>query len=218
MARPRSAVYISDVLVIKACNTPGGSGGVADEMNRMAKRTLQRAQMTAPVNNPQNATHRGGEVGTYKASFRRYRRGNGHYLLRTIYNIAPHAVFVEKGRRSTHFGDTFWGREWQKTPTHWLKRQGGGMRGYDPTIRYSWFTKDEGMLAAGLKWEQFGWTRYGGRINWYAGTSARDGKHTLENAWKWSTRKYTVALVRGRNVRANGRIPSWAGPGSRPTT
>jgi hypothetical protein len=53
---------------------------------------------------------------------------------------------------------------------------------------------------------------------WYAGTRGREGQHTLEKAWKWSTRKYQIAFISGRNVAAGKRIPAWAGPGSRPTT
>jgi hypothetical protein len=209
--RSSSRVYISDTLIIKACNTPGGSGGVADDLNRTAKRTLQRAQALAPVNNPLNAVHRGGKVGTYKKSFKRYRRGNGHILFRAIYNDAPHAVFVEKGRKSTSFAEkiqalrsvAFIGHY------HWDERAGA----LDYSIRYTYW-KDQGL---GTGWERFSWARdkrVPGAIRWYPGTRGREGRHVLETAFKWSTAKYvSVGVKRGKVFRIGSIVPPRFGGG-----
>lgn len=207
-----SKVYISDVLVIKACNTPGGSGGVAREMNKWTARCMARARMTAPVNNVLNAVHRGGVVGTYAASFKRYRRGNGHYLLRSVYNVAPHAVFVERGRSSTSFAANVWAADvWPG----WYHKNPDGSYNYGKR-----YTVTKAGWGFGNRWERFSWTgaKSPGAVMWYAGTRGRKGHHTLENAWKWSTRKYEVAFIRGRNMPNLARIPAWAGPGTRPIT
>lgn len=101
MAKVLTKVVISDVLVFKALNAPGGI--ITKDMNKTQKRIILRAQAKAPVNNPLNATHRGGVVGTYRASFKKKRWGNKNQLHRYVYNDAPHAIYVEKGRRSTRF-------------------------------------------------------------------------------------------------------------------
>lgn len=99
-----SRAYISNALVIKALNTPGGSGGVYRWVEGFADDVLRIAVAKAPVNNPLNANHRSGGVGTYKRSFHISRIGsNAHALRRSIYNDAPHARIVEYGRRSTRF-------------------------------------------------------------------------------------------------------------------
>jgi hypothetical protein len=180
MARA-SKVVISDALIIKACNTPGGSGGVAREMNDWVKRCKLRAINTAPVNDPANATHRGGAVGTYKASFRSKRSGNQHVLSRAVFNIAPHAPYVEYGRRSTRFGDKFYSKHWPGWPVI-------------PGNNHIVFTPLKVMAQFG-NWEQFGWTKHSGIVRWYAGTSAREGKYVLLNSWKWTTEKYQVDFL-----------------------
>ena len=152
-------VFISDTLVIKALNTDTGSGGVARDLNKTVTRILLRARANAPVNKAANAEHRGGIRGTYAASFKRSRAGsNGHILRRTVWNDAPHAIYVEKGRRSTRF-----------TP---------------------------GVHSVG-RWERFSWTETAGEVQWHPGTGRRDGRHTLEEAFTWSTRKY-VSVGIGR--------------------
>jgi hypothetical protein len=45
--------------------------------------------------------------------------------------------------------------------------------------------------------ERFGWTKYGGKIQLYFGTGARDGRHILEEAHRKNTRKYVLNYARG---------------------
>lgn len=143
-------VFISDTLVIKALNTETGSGGVARDLNKTVKSILLRARAKAPVNKAADAVHRGGVRGTYAASFVRKRQGYGHILVREVWNTAPHAIYVEKGLRSTKFAPG----------------------------------------TKGGRWETFSWTQTGGRIESHPGTGARSGRHILEEAFIWSTRKY----------------------------
>ncbi len=80
------------------------------------ERTMQLAKgfaiTTAPVNNPLNAQHRGGKVGTYKASFVVQRTGNQYGRGFKISNTADHAVFVENGRSATRRQQYFsWSKE-----------------------------------------------------------------------------------------------------------
>ena len=188
--------YFPDALVIRALNTPNGSGGVSRDLSRTAFRTKMRAIALSPRNNPMNATHRGGVVGTYQRSFKTSGKGsNGHKVLRTIWNTADHAWIVEDGRRDTRFGGRFWHLAW---PGHYGT---GGNRG----VRYTYLntrfvTKGGKDIDVGKfgKWETFGWTRHGGAIFHYAGTSGRPGQHVLERAFKGSTRKYTTAFTPGK--------------------
>jgi hypothetical protein len=63
---------------------------------------MLNAVVSAPVNNPLNATHRGGAVGEYKRSFSSSRLGSNQYNMRfTISNNAGHAKFVEEGRSAS---------------------------------------------------------------------------------------------------------------------
>lgn len=98
MAKTR--VYISDALIVKACNRDP-TGLVAKDLNRTMKAIKLRAIRYAPRNKVMDAMHRGGVVGTYQRSFRTKKRGNWHTLTRVVSNIAPHARIVERGRRST---------------------------------------------------------------------------------------------------------------------
>ena len=106
----RTKVYISDQLIIRACNSDP-FGIVARDMNKTMKRIKLRAIRYAPRNEVMDAMHRGGVVGTYQRSFRTNKRpSNQHIVTRTVYNIAPHARFVERGRRSTRFNPGSRGR------------------------------------------------------------------------------------------------------------
>ena len=95
-----------------AINTPGGI--VYEWRDDRAKEIIERARATAPVNNPANARHRGGKVGTYKRMFRWERgRSSSDTLTAIIRNRAPHAVYVEAGRSASRkyqrFSWTGWG-------------------------------------------------------------------------------------------------------------
>jgi hypothetical protein len=186
-------VWISDALIIKACNTDTGSGGVSREMNKMAKKVKLRAIQLSPRNNPLNATHRGGVVGTYQRSFNTRRYGNGHVIVRVIENTSDHAGVVEDGRRSTQWGNLFWsGDRW---PGHYMNPD---RKGYDPSVRYTYQRTIPGP------WETFGWTKKGGAVMHYAGTSGRRGQSVLSRAFRWGTRKYTVKFVAGKKKQVAG--------------
>jgi hypothetical protein len=93
-------VVVSDALIIKACNTPTGSGGVARYANKLANEMKLAAEMLAPIGDELDAGSRNEVVGTYLDSFgiARGDRGNQHKVIRYIYNDAPHARYVEFGR------------------------------------------------------------------------------------------------------------------------
>lgn len=93
-------VKVTDRAIISALNTPGGAVYEwRDEVGREVKRF---AEAIAPVNNPGNAEHRGGEVGTYQRSFGFDRRGSsGHHVIARVTNDADHAIYVEYGRSSS---------------------------------------------------------------------------------------------------------------------
>lgn len=94
---------------------------------------------TAPVGNPLNAVHRGGVVGTYKASFHSDRKGSNQSGLRfSISNSADHAAIVEFGRR-TVFADQYfsWSRGKHPGKPGWNTRTRGrdGTHHIEKTVR-----------------------------------------------------------------------------------
>lgn len=93
-------VTVTDRAIISALNTPGGAVyRWRDEVGRETKRI---AEGIAPINNPMNAEHRGGTVGTYQASFGFDRRGSsGHHVVARVTNDSDHADIVEFGRSSS---------------------------------------------------------------------------------------------------------------------
>jgi hypothetical protein len=93
-------VTVTDRAIISALNTPGGDVyRWRDEVGREVKAI---AEEIAPINNPMNAEHRGGEVGTYQASFGFDRRGSsGHHVVARVTNSSDHADIVEFGRSSS---------------------------------------------------------------------------------------------------------------------
>lgn len=118
---------ISNVLIIKALNPPTKPmGRWADRLARDVHRIAVR---NAPVNDPLNAIHRSGIVGTYKRSLQWDRRGtNGHFVRRRIYSPVTHAIIVEKGRPSTKGGrwEVFY---WNRKPGVKMAVQGTSGRG-----------------------------------------------------------------------------------------
>jgi hypothetical protein len=105
-------VDISNALIITALNVPGQP--VHNWSERVERRIRTRATSSSPVNNPLNAEHRGGVVGTYKASWRGDRIGtNGHKVRCTVINVSDHAAVVEYGRSGSkkyqRFSWTRWG-------------------------------------------------------------------------------------------------------------
>lgn len=110
--------YISETLVIRALNTPGGSGGVARFADRVARRMVAQAISIAPMGEVGDAGSRDGLVGVYKASFhwKKVRGGNAHHVRRDIYNSAGHARFVEFGRGRSWGYEKFTSHgQWRRT-------------------------------------------------------------------------------------------------------
>lgn len=119
-------VDIDDNAIISACNTPGMP--VAKWRDEVMRRIGVRAVEKSPVNDPENARHRAGWVGEFKASWFVRRYGNQHRVGCEIGNAANHAVFVEEGRSASkkyqRFSWTGWGGEVRSTGG----RVGGGTR------------------------------------------------------------------------------------------
>lgn len=93
-------VQITDRAIITALNTPGGA--VFEWRDETMQQIRDHAFANSPVNDPMSAEHRGGEVGTYKASWSTSRAGSGAHTVRaTIANSADHADIVEYGRSSS---------------------------------------------------------------------------------------------------------------------
>lgn len=92
-------VNVTDAAIISALNTPGGA--VYEWRDDTMLKIANRAYDTSPVNNPLNAQHRGGEVGTYKLGWRTRRTGNQHRVGMVISNDSDHAVYVEFGRSAS---------------------------------------------------------------------------------------------------------------------
>lgn len=130
---PDVDVHITDRTVITALNTPGGA--VYEWRDRVMNDIEDRAWARSPVNNPLNARHRGGVVGTYKRGWRVSRAGsNGHRVRMTISNVADHAVYVELGRSASGkyqvFAWTRWGgrTQWVGANTEFNRQRAGGLR------------------------------------------------------------------------------------------
>jgi len=93
----RVNVDISDPAIIAALNAPGRP--VSRWRDELGDAIVSGARGLSPVNDPLNAMHRGGEVGTYKASWRWSRVGSNQHRSRlTVINDSDHAEFVEYGR------------------------------------------------------------------------------------------------------------------------
>lgn len=93
----------------------------------------------APVNDPLNAVHRGGVVGTYKASMRSDRIGSNQYQLRfNITNSAGHAGVVENGRAGSSKDQFFsWAGGVNPGKPEWHRRTGAreGTHHIEETVR-----------------------------------------------------------------------------------
>jgi len=99
-------VHVDDRAIITALNTPGGA--VYEWRDQAAEGIIGIAIANSPVNDVLNAQHRGGVVGTFKASWAYDRVGsNGHRVRATVFNGADHAEFVEFGRAPSKGVETF---------------------------------------------------------------------------------------------------------------
>ena len=178
-------VKITDRLIIAALNTPGG--GVyqwRDEVGREIKAT---AEATSPINDPLNAVHRGGVVGTYKAGWDWDRRGSsGHHVIARVTNSSDHAVYVEWGRTASRklqiFSWTAWGGD--------IRRVGGPQPvPTDARGRHLFYRR--GLSRGELAFNE----RIAGLPRWAgSGTKARAGQHILGRA--------TVAVLGSQGISA----------------
>jgi hypothetical protein len=113
-----ATVHITDARIIQACNTPGGP--VYEWRNKKEAEVLRVAYNLSPVNDPQNAQHRGGNVGTFRRSFVSRRTGNQHHVGFVVENFADHAIYVELGRSASSkrqvFSWTAWGGDIRAVP------------------------------------------------------------------------------------------------------
>jgi hypothetical protein len=104
-------VTINDHAIISALNTPGGA--IHEWRDEVGSQIKALAQARSPINNPMNAEHRGGEVGTYKAGWDWDRRGSsGHHVVARVTNSADHAIYVEYGRSGSRKLQIFSWTEW----------------------------------------------------------------------------------------------------------
>lgn len=117
---------ISDTLIIKACNTEAGSGGVARWLSGVSRRVKEECEAKAPVSDPADRMHRPWDPGgTYKASFVRGPKiGNQHRIQRTVTNTSDHAIFVERGRSSSR-ADQYFSSKRSGGEPHWSDYTGG---------------------------------------------------------------------------------------------
>jgi hypothetical protein len=90
---------VFESLIIANANNPVGSMGVYVFLDRFAEGVVRRAKAIAPIGDELDRLHDGGVPGTYYRGFGFSRFGsNQSKVRRQIWNTAPHAVYVEKGR------------------------------------------------------------------------------------------------------------------------
>lgn len=95
-------------------NREGGTGGAAAYRDALLSDAKLYAVMWSPVNDPLNAKHRGGAVGTYKASWKAQRdRAPMHLSRGRLRNTANHAIFVELGRSASKKPQRFSWTKWK---------------------------------------------------------------------------------------------------------
>lgn len=157
-------VYINDAALIASVQR--GSAGVWRWRNKVLRSMEFQAKKIAPVNNPLNAVHRGGVVGTYKASFDKDKRGSNGYVLRgRLWNYSPHAQYVEYGRSGSSARQVFSWALANRVPT----AKGG--------IPFKNLT--------GFQGKQY--RQPGVVYTWYH-TNAREGQHVLARAGRATAR------------------------------
>jgi hypothetical protein len=177
-------VSVSDRAIISALNTPGG--GVFRWRDEVGSETKAVAEATSPINDPDNAQHRDGVVGTYKAAWDWNRVGSGGHRVRAvIFNTSDHAVFVEYGRSSSSKLQIFtWGQ--LHGQVHKDGRELGPpnkVRTGGPTPRQRRFNSRTGKLSQLSKKNQ----AFNERISSLPPrigkqTAGREGKHILSRA------------------------------------
>lgn len=102
-----SIAFVNDRLLAKSLLN--GTGGVGKWRTVTTRLLLAKCIALAPVNNVENAEHRGGVVGTYKDSFHTDNRGTrANRFIGRVTNDAPHAKYVEHGRGESGPGKWQW--------------------------------------------------------------------------------------------------------------
>jgi hypothetical protein len=108
----RVSVDVNDAAIISALNAPGRA--VFQWRDDLGNAIVSAARALSPVNDPLNAVHRGGLVGTYKGSWRFSRAGSNQHRVRlTVINDSDHAEFVEYGRSPSESWERFSWTRWQ---------------------------------------------------------------------------------------------------------
>jgi hypothetical protein len=188
---PRSTAFVYDTITAESCYdalfgssdiraaatyTAFGVSGTksvelgppaADFLKTLSESTLRKARSLAPINNPMNAAHRGGKVGTYKASFKRTKRpvrqGISVAYMRVV-NTAAHASIVESGKPYVRKRQVFTWTKARKSGYQRPKGSGNWVKGrLDPG----------GMVSTRV-------------------VHARKGKKVLERALRYTVARYRI--------------------------
>lgn len=86
----------------------GPAGAIFDWRDDVAEAIVRECIFLSPINNPANARHRGGIVGTFKRRWHWDRIGsNGDVVRAFIENQAGHAKYVEFGRGPSFMWEKF---------------------------------------------------------------------------------------------------------------
>ena len=181
---------INSVAIFKALHLPGQP--VNDYAKDVAREVAKLAKLKAPINNPANAEHRGGDVGRYQRSFivitapRLSLRESSFYAA----NRAAHAIFVERGKPYVRKRQTF---TWVHAVSSRKLASKRGARGRFATQGRAAFAqkpKPGGRVSTPVV------HAWGYRSKFNPTPAPRRGHRTLENA------ATTVARARGlrRNV------------------
>jgi hypothetical protein len=112
-ARAATRARIDDAALRRQLFGVGGTGGVAAYRDALAGEILQQGRAWSPVNDPLNALHRGGVVGTYKKSWKAATAVAGWSATAQAGNTARHTVYLEFGRKESKKPQKF---SWKKFP------------------------------------------------------------------------------------------------------
>jgi hypothetical protein len=114
-AKATTRVRIDNAALRRQLFGVGGTGGVAAYRDALTGEVLRQGRASSPVNDPLNALHRDGVVGTYKKSWKAYTDVTGWSARALAGNTAGHAVYLEFGRKESKKPQKFsWARFPQK--------------------------------------------------------------------------------------------------------
>jgi hypothetical protein len=112
-ARATTRARIDNVALRRQLFGVGGTGGVSAYRDALAGEILRQGRSSSPVNDPLNALHRDGVVGTYKKSWKAHPDVVGWSAQARAGNTAHHAVYLEFGRKGSTKPQKF---SWAKFP------------------------------------------------------------------------------------------------------